>query len=128
VGLVVLLMLAACGPVGTGPSRTGTIGGTSGTQGQSLVGTWRRTIVFQHGNDFTTSETTWLFAPDGSCERRVATTTVSAGFTDTTSSTCRWSVAGTVVTIQFDGAGSAQFSWSVQGGTLQLNGVLFERV
>ena len=122
-----MLAAPACRPLATGPAGTGGAGSGGGTSGQSLVGTWRRTLILQTPDDITTSETTWLFAPGGSCERIVATTTVSAGYTDTVRSPCGWSVAGTTVTIRYDGAGMAQFTWAVQGSTLFLNGVPFQR-
>lgn len=121
------LGLAACQSATTGPARTGGTTAGGGSVSQTLVGRWRRTVVLQTPTDITTSETTWLFAPEGSCERSVATTTVSAGYTDTVRSPCTWSVAGSTVTVNYTGAGTAQFSWSLHGATLYLSGVPFAR-
>lgn len=122
-----MLGTPACRPLGTGPAGGGSAGGGVSSTPSALVGAWRRTLVRTTSTDVTTSETTWLFGPDGACERVIATTTVSAGFTDTVRTPCSWMVSGRTLTITFGSGGTAQFTWSVEGSTLYLDGAAFQR-
>ncbi|MBI4503174.1 MAG: hypothetical protein HY700_18715 [Gemmatimonadetes bacterium] len=105
-------------------------GGTGGgTPGQVITGTWRRTLVVQTQTDVITSETTWLFATGGACERTVVTNSVLQGFPETQRSPCSYTVAGSTATIHFDGtSGTVSFSVFVSGNKLFLGGVEFVRI
>jgi hypothetical protein len=110
-----------------GPGEAGMVG-SGGSTATSIVGTWRRTLVVQTTDDVLSSETTWVFSSDESCERTVVTTSVLAGFPDTVRSPCSYTLAGPAITIRFDGTtGSVTFTAVVGRDTLTLDGVEFAR-
>jgi hypothetical protein len=85
--------------------------------------------VVQTADDVLSSETTWVFSSDDSCERTVVTTSVLAGFPDTVLSPCTYTLAGPAITIRYDGTtGSVTFTVVIVRDTLTLDGVEFARV
>ena len=127
------MILAACTTLAAcngrrSPTGIGGGGGTSGsTLASALPGAWVRTVVIQTADDVLSSETLWIFASDGACERRLTTTSVSAGFSDTVTSACTWEATGPAVSITFSGGGTVSFSAAVHGNSLFLDGVEFRR-
>lgn len=121
--------LASC-DVAVGPTTPpASTGGGGATAQVVIVGTWRRTVVLQTTDDVLSSETTWLFASDGHCERTLVTHSVKTDITDTTHVFCTYTLSGTNVTIQYTGTGgAATFTVAVQGSTLLLDGEAFSQV
>lgn len=98
-----------------------------GGSAASIVGAWTRTLIIERPDDIITSETTWIFAADGTCERRVTTTTFSAGFSETQIEPCTYVLERSLLTIQFLSGGlPVTFTAVVSGGSLFLDGVEFQ--
>lgn len=103
-------------------------GGAGGGGEVSIVGSWRRTVVFQTSDDLITSETTWIFGSDARCERTVTQSSARTGLSDTTRRFCSYALGAGTVTIRFDDGGEVSFTVRVSGDRLSLDGVEFVRV
>lgn len=136
--LVLGLAVAACdgsavltGPNGElvgvpGPSGTG---GTNATA--SLVGTWRRSILFfDFDGSAASSETTWRFDSGGTGSRSVIARNFTSGVADALISTLTWQATSTTVQVTFvtPQTGTVSYDWSVRGDTLVLAGQGYLRV
>ena len=127
--LTAVTALTACGEGGVARPGGGP-GGIAGGPGlsEAIVGTWKRTLIIQEPDDIITSTTTWTFRTDGTCERAVTSSSVSAGISDTQTSPCTYTIDRTLVTIAFEGSTMpVTFAAAVSGDSLFLDDVEFQR-
>ena len=121
-----------------GSPTTATYGSGSGGEARldpSLLGRWRRVLVFTANNGTTnTSETTWAFAGDGSALRTVVSRNVSFDLADAASARAFWRTESgfIVITFRAPDSGTARFAYAVErsayGDVLYLGGQPFARV
>jgi hypothetical protein len=109
-------------------------GGTAGTGGAridpSLVGTWRRTLLFTDDIGAALSaETIWTFRSDGGARRDIITRNFTTGISDRTVTLAGWVTEGDVLVITFTGfdQGTIRLPYRIVGGVLILGGQEFFR-
>jgi hypothetical protein len=136
VALSLLLILAACSeaPLGPGPfDRGGDRGGASGGDGaaETLVGTWRTTLVIEVPGDLQTWTTTWRFDQDGTCHQTQESESLVEGFPRTTERNCTFTTDAAVMTVSFIGGGMLTLDFTFAGFSpdrLVLDGFEYQRI
>ncbi len=131
---VMLLAASACseGTGVVGPGNFGVSRGGAGTNASTaLVGTWRRAIFFIDDIGFARStETSFIFAADGSVSRLRVDRNLTFGLFDSQLDVGQWQLTGNSLVINFVSPSAFQITLSVQltGEQLVLSGQTFLRV
>ena len=127
-----LLATLSCDGPGVASPRNGVVlGGGTAASALSVVGTWRRLVVFVDDFGFArSSETTWQFGADGAVARVLVTRNLSLGLIDVLVSAGRYRLSNDQVIVDLVTPSPVQLQLSLRlvGEQLELAGQTYLRV